>query len=205
MNKMIPSDSIHVDENGDVIVKKNLEVNKLKPIGEYRFATGKLRNYGTFGGHEDIQILGLEDDDGHYSCIGLGDFSLENQQVSSFAIAGFEFNNDDIMYFSLSNEGTIDATFYSKAIYTQANLYIHTLTLVADKLYTLIFHSTYQSNAGSIAELRNIMNVRATSDNVILPVCASDLSGTAVLQVTTSLCKVGTANVTAIIDKVTTL
>lgn len=205
MNKMIPSDSIHVDKNGDVVVKKNLEFNRLKPIAEYRFATGKLRNYGTFEGHEDIMILGIEDNDGNYNCIGIGDFSLENQQVSSFAITGFDFNNDDIMHFSLSNEGAIDATFYAKASDTQAKVYIHTLTLTADKSYILTYQSTYQSSVTSISELRWLMNVTETTDNVILPVCASDLSGTAVLQVTTALCKIGTTNVTAISDKVTTL
>ena len=205
MNKMIPSDSIHVDKNGNVVVKKNLEFNRLKPTAEYRFATGKLRNYGTFEGHEDIKILGFEDDEGNYNCIGIGYFSLENQQVSNFLITGYEFNNDDIMRLTLNSDGTIDDTLYAKATDTQARLYIHTLTLTADKSYILTYQSTYQSSVGSISELRGIMNVTTTSDNVILPVCATDLSSTAVLQVTTALCKIGTANVTAITDKVTTL
>ena len=79
------------------------------------------------------------------------------------------------------------------------------MTLTADKSYTLIYQSTIDLAVNSIATLRGIMNVTTISDNVILPVCASDLNNTAVLQVTTSLCKIGTANVTAISDKVTTL
>lgn len=188
--------SLGVDKEGNLTVK---------PTAEYRFATGKLMNYGTFEGHEDIQILGIKDDDENYNCIGLGYFSLENQQVSNFLITGYEFNNDDIMRLTLTIDGTIDAALYAKAADTQSRLYIHTLTLTADKSYTLIYQSAYQSSVTSISELRWIMNVTTTSDNVILPVCATDLSGTAVLQVTTTLCKIGTANVTAVSDIVTPL
>lgn len=177
----------------------------LKPTAEYRFASGKLRKYGTFEGNKDILILGLEDDEGNYNCVGLGDFYLENGQVSSFAITGFDFNNDNILYFSLNNDGTIDASMYAIDTDTQSKLHTHTLTLTADKSYILTYQSTTESSVNSIGELRNLMYVRSTSDNVILPVCATDLSSTAVLQVTTTLCKIGTANVTTVSDKVTDL
>lgn len=74
---------------------------------------------------------------------------------------------------------------------TQPKLFTHTLTLTADKSYTLIYSSTNNLNVASVADLRTIMNVTPTNGNVILPVCATDL------------CKIGTANVTAVSDKVT--
>ena len=49
------------------------------------------------------------------------------------------------------------------------------------------------------------MNINSANDSVILPVVnPADLS-TAGLQVTTSLCKIGTTNVTAVTDNVTPL
>ena len=177
----------------------------IKPTAEYRFATGKLRNYGTFEGHEDIQIIGLEDDEGNYNCIGLGYFTLENQKVTALSMTGFDYNNDDILYYSLNDNGTIESLWYAKNANIQQQLYTHTLTLTADKSYTLAYESTYTLNISSFDDLRNMMNVHSASDNVILPVCATDLSTTAVLQVTKSLCKIGNANVTAVTDKVTAL
>lgn len=84
----------------------------------------------------------------------------------------------------------------------QTKLYPHTLTLTADKSYTLVYQSTDKTEVISVEKLRTIMNVASATDNVILPVCATDLSGTAVLQVTTSVCKIGTADVTAVSDSV---
>ena len=84
----------------------------------------------------------------------------------------------------------------------QTKLYPHTLTLTADKSYTLVYQSTDKTEVTSVEKLRTIMNVASATDNVILPVCATDLSGTAVLQVTTSVCKIGTADVTAVSDSV---
>lgn len=86
----------------------------------------------------------------------------------------------------------------------QKKLYNHTLTLIADsKSYTLIYQSTVDLNVNSIADLRRIINIKSSTDNIILPVCLTDLSGTAALQITTSLCKIGAANVTAVSDIVT--
>lgn len=84
----------------------------------------------------------------------------------------------------------------------QPKLYPHTLTLTADKSYTLVYQSTDKTEVISVEKLRTIMNVASATDNIILPVCATDLSGTAVLQVTTSVCKIGTADVTAVSDSV---
>ena len=140
----------------------SLKRGELKPIAEYRFATGKLRNYGTFEGQEEILILGLEDDVGDYKCIGLGDFTLENQQVSSFAITGFDYYNDDIMYFSLNNEGKIDAVWYAKAADTQDKLYMHQITLNNESGESKRFQyiTTNSTVANSIDNLSNLLGGR---------------------------------------------
>lgn len=101
-----------------------------------------------------------------------------------------------------TGELTLNSFAYQDKV--QAKLFKHTLTLTADsKSYTLIYPSTNNLKVDSIADLRTIANVETTSDNVILPVCLTDLTGTAVLQITTALCKIGTANVTAVADEVT--
>ena len=88
----------------------------------------------------------------------------------------------------------------------QEKLYIHTLTLTAGtNNYVLIYDCTNNNSADSIQALRELMNISLPSDSVILPVVnPTDLS-TAGLQISTSLCKIGTENVTAVSDKITNL
>lgn len=195
---------VHFDENGDAVIGKNLEVGGTTKLN------GGLKAIHTFDyvGYTIDIYLEKEDTDFEncFSFIGcvdglrliIGSYQIENRNITNLSfltigIDGFsEFVNDE--YFSIA-----------KTDETQPKLFTHTLTLTADKSYTLIYSSTNNLPVQSVADLRTIMNVMATSDNVILPVCATDLSGTAVLQLTTTLCKIGTANVTAVTDKLTTL
>lgn len=204
--------TLAIDDEGNATFAKSVLADGtigsnsgLKAIAVYQFASGKLTDYGKFEENTDLSILGLKDYEGNYESIGLGSLSLENQQLVAFSMTGYDFYNDDILFFSLNNDGTISISMYAKSIDTQPKIYNHTLTLTADKSYTLIYQSTIEASVNSIASLRMIMNVKSPNDNIILPVCATDLSTTAVLQVTTALCKVGAANVTTISDKVTQL
>ena len=91
-------------------------------------------------------------------------------------------------------------------IYFQSKLFNHNLTLTANaKTYNITLQSTDNIKVDSIADLRTILNIKATTDSLITPVCNSDLTSTACLQVTTTLCKIGADNVTAVSDRVTTL
>ena len=100
---------------------------------------------------------------------------------------------DDLYYPMSSEEG-------------QRKIYLHSLTLTANaKTYNITLQSTNNLKVDSIADLRTILNINATTDSLITPVCASDLTSTACLQITTALCKIGADNVTAVSDKVTTL
>ena len=135
-----------------------------------------------------------------------GQYFIENGQLKDI-YAWYFYDTQQIptiqSWSSFDNTSTYESPATEEK--TQRKIYVHTLTLTADKSYTLTYYSSVDSNVDSLAYLRAIMHISSTNDNVILPVCASDLSGTAVLQVTTALCKIGTANVTAISDKVTTL
>ena len=90
--------------------------------------------------------------------------------------------------------------------YFQSKLFNHNLTLTANsKTYNITLQSTNNLKVDSIADLRTILNIKATTDSLITPVCNSDLTSTACLQITTALCKIGADNVTAVSDKVTAL
>ena len=202
MNKMIPSEIINADKNGNAAIGKNLEVDGTTKLN------GGLKAIHTYdyAGYTIDVYLEKEDTDFEncFSFIGcvdglrliIGSYQIENKNIIhlsflTIGIDGFsEFVDDE--YFSIA-----------KTDETQPKLFSHTLTLTADKSYTLIYSSTNNLEVKSLADLRTIMNINYTDYNVILPVCATDLTGTAVLQVTTALCKIGTANVTAVSDKVT--
>ena len=199
---------IKFDRTGNVIISKNLEVNGttklgggLKPIHEYNLISGEklvILDEKFSVGDDGFVGFGYVDDNMDTIYPALFNYSLENDKVTSFYGVGngmmLEIIGDQLV---ISDLAITDET--------QPKLYNHTLTLTADKSYTLIYSSTNKLKVRSVSDLRKIMYVMATSDNVILPVCATDLSGTAVLQVTTALCKIGTANVTAVSDNVTAL
>lgn len=210
MNKMIPSEVIHADGSGNAVIGKNVEIDGttklnggLNPIHHYN-----LDESSTL----DVYFESVNSNDNHYFIgrlndgIAIGAYKLYGGKVSTYTIISVDGPYDQEAYINYKEEGG-DEIYYALANgdNTQNKIFIHTLTLTADKSYTLIYQSTINSAVNSIAALRGIMNVTTISDNVILPVCATDLSGTSVLQVTTALCKIGPANVTAISDKVTTL
>ena len=203
---------VHFDGNGNAVIGKNLEIDGttklnggLNYIHKFEFSDNTesiwiLIDYGLLS-KDNASLIQLYDEGGNTNIIGIGFYTNLNQEIESIDILGF--NTYDGVYEEASYDGQeiiINTLAFEEQ--TQPKLFTHTLTLTADKSYTLIYQSTNNLEVASIANLRTIMNVTA-NDNVILPVCATDLSGTAVLQVTTTLCKVGTANVSAVSDKVT--
>lgn len=211
MKIMIPSELIHADANGNAVIGKNLEVvgttklnGGLNPIHHYKL--GEDISSSTL----DVYFETVNSDDNHYFIgrhndgIAIGAYKLNAGKVSTYTIISVDGPYDQEAYIYYKDEGADEVSYVlANGDNTQSRLFSHTLTLTADKSYTLICQSSIDSHINSISGLRSILNVAATSDNVILPVCATDLSGIAVLQVTTSLCKIGTANVTAVTDKVT--
>ena len=134
----------------------------------------------------------------------LGQYFIDNGQLKNI-FAWYFYDTQNVPSIQSWSSFNNTSSYNSPALKneTQSKIYVHTLTLTADKSYTLIYYSTVNSNVGSVTDLRAIMNISSASDSAILPICATDLSGTAALQITTTLCKVGTANVTAVADIVT--
>lgn len=207
-------------DDGSVEIAKNLEIDgKLKlnsgfePIHIFKY---KLEN-NTF---DTLEIYSEIYDplSGYYTFFGK--LKHSNGESLTFGI----YLTNTFAYAYLWNENTVvspqyisyitngDDTFaieinaFALKNETQSKLLNHNLTLTANsKTYNITLQSTNNLKVDSIADLRTILNINATTDSLITPVCASDLTSTACLQVTTALCKIGADNVTAVSDKVTTL
>lgn len=207
--------SLGVDKEGNLTAGKNLEVDGAIKLN---------------GGLEPIHIYNLPDgfklvvlfekiDDANNGFIGIG-FIQADDESKDICLFSYSLTNGEISDLrTIESSGNVtkvsDSTFDSNDFvlknsyaeqYYQAKTYTHTLTLTAGtNNYVLVYDSTNNTSANNIQNLRTLMNVISASDNVILPVVnPTDLS-TAGLQVTTSICKIGTANVTAVTDKVTSL
>lgn len=215
---------LEVKSNGDVTVGRNLEVegttklnSGIEPIHMYEFST----NYRLFrlyvyeekiesnGGHI---FFGLMYDKytnstnfDYYYCSGT--YYLKNEQISILRFISFI---DNQIYTSTFINGNYnyqicidDKTIKNYISNLQPKLYRHTLTLTAsDKTYILVYDSTSNINADSVADLRTIMKISSSHESEVLPICSSDMTSTACLKVTASLCQIGTNNVTLISDKV---
>ena len=158
MNKMIPSEIINADKNGNAAIGKNLEVDGTTKLN------GGLKAIHTYdyAGYTIDVYLEKEDTDFEncFSFIGcvdglrliIGSYQIENKNIIhlsflTIGIDGFsEFVDDE--YFSIA-----------KTDETQPKLFSHTLTLTADKSYTLIYSSTNNLEVKSLADLRTIMNI----------------------------------------------
>ena len=213
MKKMIPSEIIHVDENGNLEVDGATKLSGgLKPIHEYTFTDdGAICKLGIFfeaylslvNAYNFVGYI-LDSDDVINLCFG--QYSIVNGQLNNiYALYFYDTQEKPNIQSWSSSENSSHYYYPALENNTQEKIYVHTLTLIADKSYTLTYYSTNNSSVNSLASLRQIMHISSARDSAILPVCATDLTATAVLQVTTTLCKIGTANVTDVGDKVTTL
>ena len=123
MNKMIPSELIHADENGNAVIGKNLKldgttklIGGLEPVFTDKF---ELQNQeGTYsctfidyGEFKDtyIHILYFDFDDGTSQTIGLGTYNVDNNGVTTFDIYGVSTVDEAFQIVSLPNRdiGTI--------------------------------------------------------------------------------------------------
>lgn len=207
---LTPDGSITKNENGSYVLDGDVDITGttklnggLKPIHTYKL-DGITNLYVYF---EDTDHDSSVPDDflgyGWIERFGNGRpcmfyYALQNGKVSVFK----GLSNDTIYEYS---DGTMETFDIAKADNVQAKLYRHKITLTAGTTdYVLTYDCSNNTAADSLQVLRTIMNIRSASDSVILPVVnPTDLS-TAGLQVTTTLCKIGAENVTAVADKVTT-
>lgn len=213
MNKMIPSEIIHADESGNAVIGKNLKIKGttkliggLDYIHQYSFSDNEgvvwhLRDYGSFSSTGN-SLIDLYDYDGNYYVYGIGHYDISNQIIASIDILGFDTYAQ--CYESINYDGqkiTVKTVAYDEDV--QNKLFTHTLTLTAGTTdYVLMYNCSNNIIVDSIQSLKTLMKIISTGDSIILPVVnPTDLS-TAGLQITTSLCKIGTANVTTVSDVV---
>lgn len=206
---VIYNDGIEVKKNGDVVIGKNLEVDGstklnggLEPIATYVVSNYVLNDYGKIKNTQDTierHILSLSDSNEVF--YGIGTYQLKNQKLNTVVMSGYSSIEGKLSEVALSIE---DDQFIVRHIgENEFNLFRHTLTLTAsDKTYILIYDSLLSLNCDSIADLRTIMKISSSHESEILPVCSLDMISTACLRVTTSVCQIGTNNVTNVSDKV---
>lgn len=219
------NDGLEVKSNGDVTVGKNLEVDGttklnggLTPIATYNADITQnghvvsiiMHDYGEIKNIQDStkrHLLSLYRSDNGVFIYGLGFYSLSGQKLQVARIVGYgpEFgeaiNVNLIVPANQLTEYTYATT--NSVNNKQDRLYIHTLTLTAsDKTYILAYDSSSNLNADSVADLRTIMKISSSHDSEVLPLCSSDMTSTACLKVTASVCQIGTNNVTAVADVV---
>ena len=175
-------------------------LNKLKPIKEYDFISGEkliiLDERASIGDGGFVGFGYIDDNEGTLYPT-LFNYISDNDIVTVFyGVANgmmFELTGDQLLQYNLSTSDK-----------TQLKLYTHILTLTAGtNNYVLMYDCSNLTSANSIQALKTLMNINSTSDSVILPVVNPVDLSTAGLQVTSSLCKIGTANVTAVSDMVT--
>ena len=202
--------------DGSVEIAKNLEIDgKLKlnsgfePIHTYILGT-TLYSIEVYAEKEyagTFNFFGTLTSNDGYCQFCFGEYALENDKVVEAYMVTAEYSTPPSYYSYVANNLTneILATI-TRVDSKQEKLTLHNLTLTANaKTYNITLQSTNNLKVDSIADLRTILNINATTDSLITPVCASDLTSTACLQITTALCKIGADNVTAVSDKVTTL
>ena len=212
--------NIGFKDNGSVEIAKNLEIDGnvlslngkqwgIMPIKVIR-DNEKIEDIGFIFGDIDYYI-GEQGDINLNAAIFFDTYNYEFGYTNGIVILQPESKTkieNGILFLTENDYGKFsDSLYYPMSSEKgQRKIYLHSLTLTANaKTYNITLQSTDNIKVDSIADLRTILNINATTDSLITPVCASDLTSTACLQVTTALCKIGADNVTAVSDKVTTL
>ena len=210
--------TLGIDKEGNLTVRKNLQVdgNVFTLNGKH---WGIMPVYTTIDNNTSERgFIIYSDRPGPYSpapgvnmyyikgiyADNYGDVSILS--VSTNKTDWYSVENDILYIKNQEAYNNFQKETINLGIEKQNKLFVHILTLTAGSTsYTLLYQATNDLKVNSIAGLRTITNVKNTADNVILPVCLNDLTGTAALQITTSLCKIGSIDVTAVSDKVTAL
>ena len=209
-------ENVGFKDDGSVEIAKNLEIDgKLKlnsgfePIHTYTLETTlySIEVYAEKEYADTFNFFGTLTSNDGYRQFCFGEYALENDKVVEAYMVTAEYSTPPSYYSYVANNLTNEILATTTQVDSkQEKLTLHNLTLTANsKTYNITLQSTNNLKVDSIADLRTILNIKATTDSLITPVCASDLTSTACLQVTTSLCKIGTDNVTAVSDRVTTL
>lgn len=213
MNKMIPSELIHADENGNAVIGKNLEIDGttklsggLTPIHTYKldgvttlYVYFEHMQYGDFIGYGWIMNTGTS-----RPCIF--HYSLQDGKVTRFR--GL---SDDIIYEYNSNSNLTKTFTIAKKSECQPKLYRHTITLrnasSADGTCRLEWISSNNLQCSSLEDLRTLLN-NPQMASYVASNPSGDLFGVVISSSTAQFKKAGTAslvNITSVDDTVTPL
>lgn len=227
---LTPDGSITKNENGSYVLDGNVDItgttklnSGFEPIYTFENTKIKLIDYGVINSTKDISgylesshLMYFWNKGTFQRFVGIGTYSVNSGIVSSVALYGFTYDKKNVIY-SLLYNGT--STTIKDYIDTQAmkdyiidnvkKYYRHNLEFIipidTGVYYNLIITSSIALKIDSIADLRIVLNIKSDTDVIITPVAKKDLSGTAVLKITNSLCQIGADNVVAVSDDVTTL
>lgn len=206
---LTPDGSVTKNENGSYVLDGDVDITGttklnggIKPIHIYQL-DGITKLYVIFESTDHDSSV--PDDFMGYGWIerfGSGRPCIFYYALKDGAVSAFKGLSNDTIY--EYNNKSIKTFTIAKASECQPKLYRHIITLTAGtNTYVLVYDCTNNTPAESIQNLRTLMKVSSASDSVMLPVVNSTDLSTAGLQVTTSICKIGTANVTAVSDSVT--
>ena len=169
-------------------------------IDIFRGASSNFLGYGLFKAGEGYAVGLYEDDKDAGFALFYGLITDEERYVS-FVAGDVDFSTggmseDSISYFLNDLLSDIDAS-YSKA------RFIHHITATTSAgAYKFSYRSNSNVNCGSVSDLRTVMHISASGDEEAIACCKSDWTATGCFHITTSICQVGSANVTAVSDKV---
>lgn len=191
---------VHFDKDGNATFGKNITADGtiggnsgLKPIHEYDFISG-----------EKLIVIDERISLGDDGFVGFG-YIDDNEGTVFPTLFNYSLSNGKVTNFLGVANGRIFELIDDQLVPYQLKLYTHILTLTAGaNNYVLMYDCSDPTPASSVQDLRTLMYISSASDSMILPVVNSTDLSTAGFQITTSLCKIGTANVTAVTDKVTT-
>lgn len=220
---MIPSEIINVDENGNAVIGKNLEVGgNVFTLNGKQWGIMPVIKINVSGNYAEEGFI-LSDalpsvEEGLINVSGIW-YSADRNDVIGLCPAKTNFPKksdktrieNGILYVDVTDIDILLGLF--PYIVTeldlpdlseyQAKLYKHTMMI--NELYMLSYNSTSNLEVNSITNLRTIMKISSEGDQEILPVCTSDATAIAALVVTTNLCQVDGSDVTHISDNVTAL
>lgn len=169
-------------------------------IDIFRGAPGNFRGYGLFKAGEGYAV-GLYDDDKDSGLELFHGFITDEENYVSFVSGDVDTStggmSEDATSYYLN-----DLLYDIEASYSKAR-FIHRITVTTSAgSYKFSYRSDSDVNCGSVADLRTVMHISASGDEEAIACCKSDWTATGCFHITTALCQVGSANVTAVSDEV---
>ena len=213
-------ENIGFKEDGTMEVGKNIEVDggatfHGKEMGFYNRNPLLLPSIHNFDDYSDKGVFNSNEE--AVFAVGKSYYSLEEiggEQVPTGRFTGILF--DDVgdcgfyKQYHHFDDGTDVEDNEPDAIIWLSDLtngskarFIHRITATTSAgSYKFSYRSDSDVNCGSVADLRTVMHISASGDEESIACCKSDWTATGCFHITTALCQVGSANVTAVSDEV---